>query len=218
MSVSPVYDDDPQQGDLGIGRREQILNAAQKLFALRGYRETNLNDVALGLGFRRQAVYHYFRSKDEILYELMLRAGHAVDRSSQSALSEQLPPEEALHRIVRNHVLELLNNIEVFRIQFSELPKLSGERADQLRAEQAAYVKRIADVIVAGQRCGVFREVPPMAHALLIVGMCNWTTEWFSDGRSQVGGQEVAEYAARLAVSGISMSPGGPTPKHNAAC
>jgi AcrR family transcriptional regulator len=42
------------------GRREQILQAAQKLFVDQGFRETNLNDVATQLGLRRQAVYHYF--------------------------------------------------------------------------------------------------------------------------------------------------------------
>ena len=64
------------------GRREQILQAAQKLFADQGFRETNLNDVATQLGFRRQAVYHYFRSKEEILYELIDRAGQAVSAAA----------------------------------------------------------------------------------------------------------------------------------------
>jgi AcrR family transcriptional regulator len=72
---------DHAAADLGVSessidRREQILRAAQKLFADKGFRETNLNDVAVQLGFRRQAVYHYFPSKEDILYELIDRAGH----------------------------------------------------------------------------------------------------------------------------------------------
>jgi AcrR family transcriptional regulator len=42
--------------DGSIDRREKILHTAQKLFADKGFRETNLNDVAVQLGFRRQAV------------------------------------------------------------------------------------------------------------------------------------------------------------------
>lgn len=56
-------------------RRNQILEVATTLFAQQGYRETNLAQIADELGFRRQAVYHYFRAKDDILYELIAEAG-----------------------------------------------------------------------------------------------------------------------------------------------
>jgi AcrR family transcriptional regulator len=119
--------------DGGVSRREQILQAAQKLFADQGFRETNLGDVAVQLGFRRQAVYHYFPSKEEILYELIDRAGAAVDASARPVLEAGLPPADMLAGIVRNHVRGLLRNADIFRIQFTELAKLTGERADILR-------------------------------------------------------------------------------------
>src|SRR5229473_3103023 len=99
-------------------RREQILQAAQKLFADQGFRETNLNDVAIQLGFRRQAVYHYFPSKDDILYELMKRAGQAVEASAQPTFEADLPPADKLAEIVRSHVRQILTNVDIFRIQF----------------------------------------------------------------------------------------------------
>src|SRR5260370_37911456 len=76
----------------GGDRREQILQAAQKLFADQGFRETNLGDVATQLGFRRQAGYHYFRSKEEMLYELIDRAGQAGVVSAPSRLDGGPPP------------------------------------------------------------------------------------------------------------------------------
>lgn len=189
---------------VGSDRREQILQTAQKLFAEQGFRETNLNDVAEQLGFRRQAVYHYFTSKDELLYELMGRAGQAILRATEAMFDADLAPDVALAGIVRTHVRQLLSDVDVFRIQFAELSKLSGERADQLRAEQAGYVRRIADIITAGQKASIFRKVPAIPHALLIIGMCNWTSEWFSDTRSHLTIDEVADYAAELALSGVT--------------
>jgi AcrR family transcriptional regulator len=185
----------------GPGRREQILQAAQKLFADQGFRETNLNDVATQLGFRRQAVYHYFRSKEEILYELIDRAGQAVAASAHRTMDADLPPAEMLAALVRNHVRELLTNVDIFRIQFTELSKLTGSRADMLRRDISAYVHRIANVIEAGQKEGTFIDVPPMPQALLIVGMCNGTTEWYST-RSRRKIDDIADYAARMALSG----------------
>jgi AcrR family transcriptional regulator len=196
-------------------RREQILQAAQKLFADQGFRATNLNDVATQLGFRRQAVYHYFPSKEEILYELIDRAGQAVEASAKPTFDSDLPPVEKLAEIARNHVRQLLNNVDIFRIQFSELSKLTGNRADVLRRDMSTYVRRIANVIEAGQKDGTFIDVPPMVQALLVIGMCNGTTDWYSSTRSRRSIDEIADYAAQIALSGImgsarpKRSPGG---------
>ena len=174
---------DPVEAVAVTDRREQILQAAQKLFADKGFRGTNLNDVANQLGFRQQAVYHYFRSKEEILYELIDRAGQAIATSAQPTLDADIPPAEKLAEVVRNHVRQLLTNIDIFRIQFSELFKLHGDRADGLRRDMSDYVHGIATVIEAGQKDGTFVDVPPMTQALLILGMCNGTTEWYGDAR-----------------------------------
>lgn len=185
------------------GRREQILQAAQKLFAENGFRETNLNDVATQLGFRRQAVYHYFRSKEDILYELIDRAGQSIATSAQPMLDSDMAPTDKLTAVVRNHVCQLLTNLDIFRIQFSELFKLSGDRADGLRRDMAAYVRDIAKVIKAGQADGTFVKIPPKAQALLILGMCNGTTEWYDTERSSLGIDLIAECTAQLALAGV---------------
>jgi AcrR family transcriptional regulator len=203
---------DDAAADLGmsessIDRREQILQAAQKLFADKGFRETNLNDVAVQLGFRRQAVYHYFQSKEDILYELIDRAGQAIATSAQPTLDADMSPAEKLAELVRNHVRQLLTNIDVFRIQFSELFKLSGERADSLRRDMAAYIHSIAKVIRAGQKEGSFIDLPPSTQALLILGMCNGTTDWYTGGRSAVSIDEIADFAARIALAGVQGVP-----------
>jgi|ERR1700694_808977 len=195
---------DPEGAAEVIGRREQILQTAQKLFAEQGFRETNLNDVATQLGFRRQAVYHYFRSKDEILYELIDRAGQAIATSAQSILDTDKPPAETLAEVVRNHVRQVLANIEIFRIQFTELFKLTSERADMLRRDMWAYVHAIAEVIEAGQKDGTFVDVPAVTQALLILGMCNETTAWYSADRTPLSIDEVADYAARMALAGAT--------------
>jgi AcrR family transcriptional regulator len=194
---------DPVEAVAVSDRREQILHEAQKLFAEKGFRGTNLNDVAVRLGFRQQAVYHYFRSKEEILYELIDRAGQAIATSAQLTLDSDTPPADKLAEIVRNHVRQLLNNIDIFRIQFSELFKLHGDRADGLRRDMWDYVHGIATVIEAGQKDGTFVGVPPMTQAFLIIGMCNGTTEWCDDADSRLSVEEIADYAARMALSGV---------------
>jgi hypothetical protein len=79
----------------------------------------------------------------------------------------------------------------------------------------STYVRRIANVIEAGQKDGTFIDVPPMIQALLIIGMCNGTTDWYNSTRSRRSIDEIADYAARVALSGLmgsdrpKRSPGG---------
>jgi AcrR family transcriptional regulator len=190
-------------------RRAAILTAATKLFAEQGFRETNLNQIAVELGFRRQAVYHYFPAKEEILYELIAAAGDAMTESSQDVFESDLSPEVAMAAIVRNHVRVVLSRADIFRVQFSELNKLTGKRAATLRDGMSDYVRRLADVIDRGQKEGIFVSSPPMTQALLIVGMCNWTTEWYVEKGSQLTIDEVADHAADLAISGLTGPSGG---------
>jgi hypothetical protein len=55
---------------------------------------------------------------------------------------------------------------------------LTTDRADMLRQDMWAYVHAIADVVAAGQRDGVFVDIPPVTQTPLILSMCNGTTEW----------------------------------------
>ena len=111
------------------------------------------------MGFRRQAVYHYFRSKDQIPYELIDR--QAIATSAKSTLDADMPPANKIAEVVRNHVRQLLRNIDIVLIQFSELFKLHEERADGLRRDMSAYVRSIANVIKEGQKDGTFSTYHP---------------------------------------------------------
>ena len=55
-------------------RREQILSAALKVFALRGFSATKISDIVAEGGISHGLLYHYFSSKEEIFFELVSRA------------------------------------------------------------------------------------------------------------------------------------------------
>jgi AcrR family transcriptional regulator len=184
-------------------RRSQILEVATALFARQGYRETNLGQIADELGFRRQAVYHYFRAKDDILYELIADAGEMMTSSARPIFDADRRPDAKLADLVRNHVRVVLSDPSRFRVQFNELNKLTGDRAKPLQDGISAYIHRIADVISDGQREGVFFDGPPTSLALLIIGMCNSTTGWRDGRRTKASIAEIADNAARLAVDGL---------------
>lgn len=187
--------------DAAGGRREEILQAAKRLFAEQGFRETNLNDVAELLGIRRQAFYYYFSSKEDILIELVTRAGRAVD-SAQELLDSSLAPLDKLRELIKVHVRETLSDADIFRVQLDEVPKLQSARGEALRKEQEAYMQRVADVIAAGQQDGSVMQMPSSALARLIIGMSTEVVRWFDAGAG-LSIEEMADYVAQVAINGV---------------
>ena len=51
--------------------KEQILKAAMKIFVVNGYSETRMDDIAIGAGLSKGAVYHYFSSKNDLFFALI---------------------------------------------------------------------------------------------------------------------------------------------------
>ncbi len=62
------------QTEVGTDSRHQILRAAATLFQRNGYDATSIQDICSELGLSKGALYHHFRSKDEILFEIMSHA------------------------------------------------------------------------------------------------------------------------------------------------
>src|SRR5205085_12019969 len=97
-------------------RRQQILDEAQQLFNRQGFRETNLDDVAVRLGIKRQAIYYYFKSKEDVLWELVELASSTLTASAAAIFEADLDPEAKLASLVDNHVRQLLSDPEIFRL------------------------------------------------------------------------------------------------------
>ncbi|NUR62116.1 MAG: TetR/AcrR family transcriptional regulator [Catenulispora sp.] len=89
-------------------RREQILTAAQKCFARKGFHASSMNDVFAEAGLSAGAVYSYFKSKDEIIAAMADRAVGLVSPFFDAVLAEE--PAPPLVEVVRRFA-ELLRDL-----------------------------------------------------------------------------------------------------------
>jgi AcrR family transcriptional regulator len=81
--IKDVKAKDPVQAKLEQLRREQILEAAVKVFAEKGFRAAKMQEVANAAGVANGTVYNYFRSKDEVLLALLERLNETEARPAQ---------------------------------------------------------------------------------------------------------------------------------------
>ena len=118
MTLSP----DPIQAQLIAARRNQILDAAAKVFAEKGFHPTTIKDIAAEAGIAHGTIYNYFENKTALLLGIF-------DRMKTSIIQENIPlaPDEMdLHTFIRTVLpLPLMglkkDNFALFRIVVSEM-------------------------------------------------------------------------------------------------
>jgi AcrR family transcriptional regulator len=182
-------------------RREQILSAAARHFAQRGYHGTNLQDIAEELGLTRPTFYYHFKNKQEILATITeMAVGRAEGVLDQVAVGDG----DAAARL-RSFIVEYVRiNVAypeapaLFR-SFHELPV---EKQEQMRERRSAVDHRLAALIAEGAEDGSLRSPAPLITAFGILGAVNWMHEWYRpDGR--LGWEEIADIIAGLLLDGV---------------
>lgn len=95
--------------NLGLDTRQQILGVAAKLFAEQGYAGTSVRDIAKELGIANPSIYYHFKSKADVLVELLTEPLRSVEVAVSEA--KELVGEARARRIIGG----LLDSLEVHR-------------------------------------------------------------------------------------------------------
>ncbi|WP_162631891.1 MULTISPECIES: TetR/AcrR family transcriptional regulator [Burkholderia] len=185
------------------GQKEQILNAAAKLFIEKGFGGVSMQEIADALGVTRTAVYYYFKNKDEILTALVEEVTLRAKRlSSQVVAEESADPRERLHLLVRQHTMLILSHYNEFRVIHRTEQQLPERAYHANEDAKRAVLSNFVSAIEAGVSGGVFRVVDAKITAFTLIGMCSWPAFWYkSDGASTA--DEIADMIADLAVQSV---------------
>lgn len=118
-------------------REEQILDAAEKLFAERSYDSVGVDAIGEEAGITGSAIYRHFSSKDEILASLIDRATDALLVRTTSPLDD---PWEELNRLIVVHVDFSVKHRQLAGIWQREQRSLSLDRQRALWRRQKPYI------------------------------------------------------------------------------
>lgn len=155
-------------------RRQQIMDAAKKVFASKGFGRATMENIAEEAEFSPATLYLYFKNKDELcaslnlrmLQDLITRMEDVRDRKGLSPETRIMALEKALYEA---YLTDPLNVINVLRFQSKErLRTLSPELSSQIRECTKQYIGAIADLFEKGVREGVFLDCHPVAFAEII--------------------------------------------------
>lgn len=178
--------------------REDILRTATTCFARNGYRGTNLGDVAAELGVTRQAIYHYFRSKHEVLLSLFNQFFDALDEVSLKAQEEFSDPAERFEHMYRAHLIEVARVPELSSIFTKEHVSLEPIARDRVQVRRREYHQRFLVAYESAQEAGAFKPGPAGPSVSLMLGAANWIFRWYREARSPLSPEELGDLALSL--------------------
>ena len=177
-------------------RRAEILHAALRAFRDKGFHATTLDDIALHVGVRKTALYHYFPDKQSILHECHREASAELDRIVRGARAFTSAREQLQH-VIREHVRVMTETLEGSPLAF-EVTAFSPEQQKELMAARDAYERAVRRIIVRGIRSGELRRMDPKVAVFVILGAINWIARWYRPEGSLHSAELGRQYADHL--------------------
>ncbi len=181
-------------------REEEILSAAARIFLQKGYHGTSVQDIADAVGLLKGSLYHYIRSKEQLLARLFDGALEDTVRELEAIARRDAPAGERLADMVRAYVRAVTANLDAVGLYLREWRSLPARELAGLAARRRAMRALFREVLSEGARRGELAPGDADVTALAILGMCNWVYEWYRpDGRLSADaiGDELADRALR---------------------
>ena len=169
-----------------IDKREAILRAAIKVFAVKGYFNSKVADIAGEAGIADGTVYLYFKSKEEVLHSIFDRAMSEFIEEGKREIELIATPEDRIRKIAKLHLEKLGSDRDmavVFQVELRGSTKFMQEFS---AAGFSEYLDIIRQTIEDGQNAGVFRnDIKPIVCAKILYGALDeMVTNWILSKRS----------------------------------
>lgn len=186
--------------------RARLLDAAAHVFREKGYALTRLSDIAKRAKTPVSAIYYYFESREEIVVRVLEIANERTLQRVGGAVAE-LPPSASVERklsaAVRGHFEIVLLADPYARAHMKIFDQLPAGIQKQFRAvlDQTSEIWR--ELLAEGRASGAIRQdVDLSVVRQLLLGMINWSVEWYQPG-GRLSIEQIAQQTAALLFYGI---------------
>lgn len=184
-------------------KRNLIMEKAAQVFARDGFAAASLSSLAEACGVSKSLIYHYYRSKESILYDVM--SGHidellsAIDDKT-SAASESAP--QRLHAFTREILRLYAGAADQQKVLLYELGALPEAQRREIVEKQRKLIDFVESLLRAVLPAAAEDHAHLRARTMLYFGMLNWTHTWMREG-GPVSRDEIADLAAGLVIGSL---------------
>jgi TetR/AcrR family transcriptional regulator, cholesterol catabolism regulator len=160
--------------------REDVVRAAGRLFADRGYHGTSMRDLGRELGLLGSSLYSHVSSKQDLLVEVVEEGARLFEESAEKALAGEGSAVDRLDALIAGHVDVVVDNIDVARTFLNEARMLDPSYRSRIVEARDHYEEGFRSVIREGVAEGSFRpSVEPKTASIFILSILNAIERWY---------------------------------------
>lgn len=158
----------------------RILAAAVRLFAAKGFDGTSVQEIVEAAAVTKGALYHYFESKNDLLYEIYHTLLSRQLNDLERIVGQGLTPAETLRALIAELVESTAGYIDETKVWVREMARLDEAHMRAVRADRRRYHVTFRKIIEDAQQAGDFSAVAsPETVTLIVLGMVNEMPRWY---------------------------------------
>jgi AcrR family transcriptional regulator len=171
-----------------LTRRADILSAAEKVFAAKGFYGSTMDEIAKRAEFGTGSLYKYFQGKENLYFSLIEEKVEEIIQLVRVELGTDLPSIDKIESILHLQLSFIQRNRDFFKIYISERNRFEWTIKDDLgkgvHEKFVAYIDSLEEVMREAIEVGQLKEMDPRDMAHGFVGIVNsFVFEWIMNPR-----------------------------------
>jgi TetR/AcrR family transcriptional regulator, cholesterol catabolism regulator len=179
----------------------RLLKHAAHIFCEKGYEGASMRELSRASGMSLAGLYHYFKSKEELLYLIQKHAFQTIMNDARERLAVSADPEERVRIFIENHLEYFLANKEAMSVLTHEDETLKNGRRGEIRTIKREYY-RVCFELLEDLRRARGLEFSGRLAVLSLFGMINWIYTWHNP-RVDAGAKQLAEEMGDIFLCGL---------------
>jgi AcrR family transcriptional regulator len=190
-------------------RLGEVLDHATEVFCEKGYEGASMRDLSRASGMSLAGLYHYFGSKERLLYLIQKQTFTTILEKLKTRLDENTEPEQRIRIFILNHLEYFLVNQQGMKVLSHEDEALKNGLGSEIAAIKREYYRICLGLMDALKRQRSLDFVARTA-VMSLFGMMNWIYTWYNprvDGAAEVLARRMGDIFLGGVISGSKRSP-----------
>jgi len=159
---------------------EEILSVSASLINKKDYVGVSLQEVANKVGLHKSTLFHYIRSKEDLLVQIFDKSPGEVSENLEKITSDaSLKPEEKLKNAIHNHISLLVKNFDYANIFLNQVTRLPKKNQATFLKQRKKYEKNFEKIVREMKTKGYFKKLDGKIVTFALLGMLNWLPKWY---------------------------------------
>ena len=193
---------------------DEVTRAAVELFASRGYANTSVQQVVEAAGVTKGALYHYFQSKDDLLFGIYERLLTLQTEHLNAIVERGAPTAETLRDVCVDVIETSVDHLLEGTVFFRSAHMLSAPRQQEVTRRRRAYHDTFAGLIEAGQAEGIYRtDVPVAVLVAHFFSDVHYLSHWYRpegpEDKTVLANQLTDLFLVSIAAASAGSAPAG---------